>query len=93
MRSGGPGSRSRTANSQVVDNTPVPDGLVFYETFTIDHLKHSSFKREWVLEYNELLREFSGLRILRYQEIDRDGKAVASIVAQKQDNKKRDDLV
>ena len=30
MRPGSSGSRSRTANSQVVDNTPVPDGLVFY---------------------------------------------------------------
>lgn len=31
MRSGGLGSRSRVAaNSQVVDNTPVPEGLVFY---------------------------------------------------------------
>jgi SAM-dependent methyltransferase len=61
----------------------LPDGLVFFETFTIDHLKHSSFKREWVLEYNELLREFSEFRVLKYQEIDRNGKAMASIVAQK----------
>lgn len=66
-----------------------PRGLIFYETFTIDHLKHSSFKREWVLERNELLREFSEFRVLKYQEIDQDGKAIASIVAQKQDNKKR----
>lgn len=66
-----------------------PRGLIFYETFTIDHLKHSSFKREWVLEHNELLREFGEFRVLKYQEIDRDGKAIASIVAQKQDNKKR----
>lgn len=66
-----------------------PRGLIFYETFTIDHLKHSSFKRKWVLEHNELLREFSEFRVLKYQEIDHDGKAIASIVAQKQDNKKR----
>lgn len=66
-----------------------PRGLIFYETFTIDHLKHSSFKREWVLEHNELLREFGEFRVLKYQEIDQDGKAIASIVAQKQDNKKR----
>lgn len=66
-----------------------PRGLIFYETFTIDHLKHSSFKREWVLEHNELLREFSEFHVLKYQEIDQDGKAIASIVAQKQDNKKR----
>lgn len=60
-----------------------PGGFLFYETFTIDHLRHSSFKREWVLEHNELLKAFSGLRILRYREIDQDEKAIASLVAQK----------
>lgn len=29
-RYGGEGGRSRVANSQIVDNTPVPEGLVFY---------------------------------------------------------------
>jgi SAM-dependent methyltransferase len=60
-----------------------PGGFIFYETFTIDHLKHSSFKKEWVLEHNELLRAFSGLRVIRYRETDQDDKAIASLVAQK----------
>jgi tellurite methyltransferase len=58
-------------------------GLLFYETFTLDHLEHSSFKKEWVLEANELLHEFSGFRILRYQEVNQNSKAFASMVAQK----------
>ncbi|OGW15997.1 MAG: hypothetical protein A3K09_06360 [Nitrospinae bacterium RIFCSPLOWO2_12_FULL_47_7] len=70
-----------------------PKGLVFYETFTVDHLKHSSFKREWVLERNELLRAFHELYVLKYQEIDQNGKAAASIVAQKLDDKKIDDPI
>ncbi|KMP10805.1 hypothetical protein UR09_02200 [Candidatus Nitromaritima sp. SCGC AAA799-A02] len=60
-----------------------PGGLVFYETFSVDHLKYSDFKREWLLEHNELLNVFSGYRILRYQEADRDEKAFASLVARK----------
>ncbi len=60
-----------------------PGGLLFYETFTVDYLKYSSFKKEWVLEANELLQAFSGFRILRYQEVDENPKAFASLVAQK----------
>ena len=44
-----------------------PGGILFYETFTVDYLKYSSFKRQWVLEHNELLKAFAGFRILRYQ--------------------------
>ena len=58
-------------------------GLLFYETFTLDYLKYSSFKKEWVLEANELLQEFRGFRILRYQEVDENSKGFASLVAQK----------
>ena len=58
-----------------------PGGLIFYETFTVDYLKYSNFKKEWVLDYNELLREFSEFRILRYREVDSDEKAFASLVA------------
>ena len=58
-------------------------GLLFYETFTLDYLKYSSFKREWVLELNELLQVFGDFRILRYQEVDEDPRAFASLVAQK----------
>jgi len=60
-----------------------PGGLLYFETFSIDYLKYSSFKREWVLEHNELLRVFSHFRILNYREIDREEKACASLVARK----------
>ena len=58
-------------------------GLLIYETFTLDYLKYSSFKKEWVLELNELLHAFGSFRILRYQEVDEDPKAFASLVARK----------
>jgi len=58
-------------------------GLLFYETFTLDHLKYSSFKKEWVLGANELLQAFSDFRILRYREVDEDPKAFASLIARK----------
>jgi len=61
-----------------------PGGLMFYETFTVDYLQHSSFKREWVLEHNELLDAFSELRILYYREVDTNNKAFASLVALKE---------
>ncbi len=60
-----------------------PGGLVIYETFSVDFLKYSSFKKEWVLAYGELLKEFQGYRILRYREVDDGQKGFASIVAQK----------
>ena len=61
-----------------------PGGLMFYETFTVDYLKYSSFKREWVLEHNELLDAFSELRILYYREVDVNNKALASLIALKE---------
>jgi len=57
--------------------------LVIYETFSIDFLKYSSFKKEWVLSYGELLKEFQEYRILRYREVDDGQKGFASIIAQK----------
>lgn len=66
-----------------IRNTLRSGGLLFYETFTLDYLKYSSFKKEWVLAHNELLREFSEFRILKYQEVDEDPKAYASLIAQK----------
>ena len=68
-----------------IQRTLKPRGLVFYETFNLDHLKHTSFKREWVLEYNELLKQFKNFRVLRYREIDQDEKGFASIIACKMD--------
>ncbi len=64
-------------------NALKPGGLIFYETFTVDYLKYSSFKREWVLEHNELLDAFSELRILSYREVDTNDKAFASLIALK----------
>ena len=58
-------------------------GILFYETFNVDYLKYSSFKKEWVLEQNELLEAFNDFRILRYQEVDEEPKAFASLIAQK----------
>ena len=66
-----------------IKNTLKPGGLIFYETFTIDYLKHSNFKREWVLEHNELLDVFREFRILGYREVDIDNKAFASVIALK----------
>lgn len=66
-----------------IKNALKSGGLIFYETFTIDYLKHSSFKREWVLEHNELLDAFSELRILYYREVDINNKAFASLIALK----------
>jgi len=66
-----------------IKNTLKPGGLLFYETFTVDYLKYSNFKREWVLKHNELLDAFSEFRILRYREIDHNNKAFASLVALK----------
>lgn len=60
-----------------------PGGWVMYETFTVDHLKYSGLKREWVLEPNELLNIFQEFRIVHYREQDKDEKAVASLLAQK----------
>lgn len=58
-------------------------GILFYETFTVDYLKYSNFKRQWVLEHNELLKAFDAFRILQYREIDEDPDAFASLIAQK----------
>ena len=69
-----------------IRNALKPGGLVFYETFTIDYLKYSDFRRDWVLEHNELLDIFHDFRIFRYREIDHTDKAFASLVAMKKDD-------
>ena len=66
-----------------IRKTLKPGGILFYETFNVDYLKYSNFKKEWVLEQNELLRVFDDFRILRYREVDEDPKAFASLIAQK----------
>ena len=66
-----------------IKNALRPEGLIIYETFTVDYLKYSNFKREWVLEHNELLDVFNEFRILGYREIDDNHKAYASLIAMK----------
>jgi SAM-dependent methyltransferase len=62
-----------------------PGGILIFETFTVDYLKYSSFKREWVLEKNELREAFPGLSVIDYQEVDEpeNETAYASLVAHK----------
>lgn len=61
-------------------------GILLYETFTVDHLKYSGFKKEWVLAKNELQEAFSSLTILDYQEVDEpeNETAYASLAARKE---------
>jgi len=63
-----------------------PGGILIFKTFTVDYLKYSGFKREWVLEKNELREAFSGLKILDYQEVDEPENEIASaaLVARKE---------
>ena len=63
-----------------------PGGTLIFKTFTTDYLKYSGFKREWVLEKNELREAFSDLKILDYQEVDEPENeiATASLVARKE---------
>ncbi|CAA9507901.1 MAG: hypothetical protein AVDCRST_MAG53-2540 [uncultured Solirubrobacteraceae bacterium] len=65
-----------------------PGGLVFYETFTRDHVEvlGREMGRDFLLDHNELLDAFSDLRVLRYREAvigDDRSRAVASIAARK----------
>lgn len=69
----------------------LPGGLLFFETFTKDHIELLGHKinPDYTLGYNELLYTFSDLRILHYCEaviLDKDigkKKDVASLVARK----------
>ena len=61
----------------------LPSGLLFYETFNIDHLKYNDFKNEWVLNHNELLQEFGDFRIIKYQEVEHSNSGTTSFVAKK----------
>ena len=52
-----------------------PNGVLIYETFTIDnYLRHRHPRRwEFCLAHNELLRLTSNLRVLSYDEGEHDG--------------------
>ncbi|WHZ14038.1 MAG: hypothetical protein OJF52_000873 [Nitrospira sp.] len=68
-----------------------PNGLLLYETFTIDNYFRRQHPRHWefCLAQNELLRLTSPLRVLHYDEGDHDGgqgsgpSFTAQLVAQK----------
>ncbi len=63
-----------------------PDGVLVFETFTIDqlqlpgnHLRNPAH----ALDHGELLRMFPTLRVRHYREVTLPDRAVASVVAQK----------
>ncbi len=63
-----------------------PGGLLFYETFTRDHVEvvGGRMPERFLLEHDELRHAFAGLRVLRYREAvigTQNPRAVASIVA------------
>ncbi len=65
-----------------------PDGLLIFETFTRDHVEilGNRMNPAYLLEPNELLHAFRGLRVLHYRETvvnDESSPAVASLVARK----------
>lgn len=61
-----------------------PGGLLVYKTYTVDQLLHAGRPRHkmYFLERNELLRVFSGYRVLRYEE-EWEGKGSAALIARK----------
>lgn len=60
-----------------------PDGFLIYQTHTMERLQSCvSANPEYLLQPNELLHAFEGMRILHYREPAL-GKAVAELVAQK----------
>ncbi len=68
-----------------------PGGLLLYETFSRAHVEElgKAFNPAFVLDHNELLEAFAGLRVRHYREgvVDRHGspRGVAGIVAQRVD--------
>lgn len=64
-----------------------PGGLLLYETFTRDHVEvvGGRMPERFLLDHNELLHAFEGLRVLHYREAvigpAENPRAVASIVA------------
>ena len=66
-----------------IRNTLKSGGILFYETFNVNYLKHNNFKKEWVLQPNELLNIFNNFHVLRYREMDENPKAFSSIIARK----------
>lgn len=67
-----------------IDRCLRPGGLLIYKTYTVDQLFHGGRPRHkrYFLEHNELLRVFSGYRVLRYEE-EWEGKGSAALIARK----------
>ncbi len=66
-----------------------PGGLLLYETFTRDHAEvvGGQIPERFLLDRNELLHAFGGLRVLRYREAvigTQRRRAVASLVARRE---------
>lgn len=64
-------------------------GLLVFETLTVAHLRWKpDFNPEFLLRSGELLELFSGLRVIKYREIDlqtdRGPRSVASLIARKE---------
>jgi SAM-dependent methyltransferase len=59
-------------------------GLLVYKTYSVDQLRYPGRPRHrmHMLEHNELLREFSSFRVLRYEE-QWEGRGTAALIAQK----------
>lgn len=68
----------------VIDRCLRPGGLLIYKTYSVDQLRFEGRPRHkmYFLEHNELLRVFSGYRVLRYEE-EWEGKGSAALIAQK----------
>jgi len=60
-----------------------PGGMAVVETYNVDYLRYTEFRREWALEHNELLEVFKDYKIIRYQAYDDGQAAFSSIIAQK----------
>ena len=67
-----------------IDRCLRPGGLLICKTYTVDQLLHGGRPRHkmYFLEHNELLRVFSGYRVLRYEE-EWEGKGSAALIARK----------
>ena len=60
-----------------------PGGMAVIETYNLDHLKHQKFNPKWLLQPNELVTAFPGMKIIRYQAYEDDNQAYSSIIVQK----------
>lgn len=61
-----------------------PGGMAVVETYTVEHLKYRpQFRKEYLLEVNELLELFRDFTIIRYEFHDDGSAAYASLIARK----------